>query len=257
MNIKDIKSPADLADNHDLEAYLRATAAINPNGFMQPFVLAAADEIKRLREAGLSMGGMATNEQTEVVLAAFAVVDAQRNLRSTYNATGPDAADQEQAANIENNHANDRLTMAVDATRRTAWGRKGGIPVSGALRGSRERQRQITVLGYTADRDAGYLHGQLAAAALCYLEAHLAALTFVPEGVAPHVTEIMAQRWPWLEEYFEWEGNHPLRNLEKASGLIAAEMDRVQAELVRLGKPVPPAPMVPAPGQKGACPDAA
>ena len=87
----------------------------------------------------------------------------------------------------------------------------------GAQRIADERRRQIHVEGFTAETDQTYEHGELARAALAYVSA---AVNF-GEGM---------RQWPntWNSAY--WKPSlDPVRNLEKAGALIAAEIDRLIA----------------------------
>jgi hypothetical protein len=80
--------------------------------------------------------------------------------------------------------------------------------MSGIERIAAERQRQIDAEGWTAYHDDKHEYGELLEAAACYL------------GVGDPV-------WPWQPESFRPVGN-PIRNLEKAGALIAAEIDRLE-----------------------------
>ncbi len=82
----------------------------------------------------------------------------------------------------------------------------------GAERIAAERLRQIRDEGYTPERDAGYVNGELGAAAISYV---MAALN------VNHGTPLC---WPWSADQFK--RSTPLRDLEKAGALIAAEIAR-------------------------------
>jgi hypothetical protein len=90
-----------------------------------------------------------------------------------------------------------------------------------------ERARQLTAEGYTHAHDDEHTHGQIAAAALCYTDAHLVALTWHPSHHEEKWTQVMMDRWPWGEEYFQPRAD-PIKNLVKAGALIAAEIERLQ-----------------------------
>lgn len=81
-----------------------------------------------------------------------------------------------------------------------------------------ERQRQISVEGYTSDHDAEHVSGELLIAAVCYLRIRCPNL-WVKQTTSPE--------WP-----FELEAWKPtvdqVGNLIKAGALIAAEIDRIQ-----------------------------
>lgn len=83
-----------------------------------------------------------------------------------------------------------------------------------------ERDRQINVEGWTADHDSQHTKGELAFAAIAYIEAdetdslgnlYTAAYSF----------------WPWSRNW--WKPKDRIRNLVKAGALIAAEIDRLLA----------------------------
>lgn len=88
-----------------------------------------------------------------------------------------------------------------------------------------ERDRQINSEGYNASHDDAHDRGQLLAAAMCYASIPLLRLTYTdPET---EITEVMATRWPWEEEWWKPDSD-AVRNLAKAGALIAAEIDRLQ-----------------------------
>lgn len=91
---------------------------------------------------------------------------------------------------------------------------------SGAQRIFAERLRQ-SAIGYTPDHDAEHAEGDLVEAAVCYALAYRS--DDPPFAGDPH-----GIRWPWEPE--SWKpADDPVRNLEKAGALIAAEIDRLQA----------------------------
>ena len=81
-----------------------------------------------------------------------------------------------------------------------------------------ERQRQITVEGWTPEHDDEHKWGALAKAAACYAVNHTDAV----------VLEDGEDAWPWSEEWDKRKYPNDIRNLVKAGALIAAEIDRVQ-----------------------------
>lgn len=83
---------------------------------------------------------------------------------------------------------------------------------------ARERVRQVQVEGWTPTHDAGHNDGDLALAAVCYIES--GHLTMVPPP----------DDWPWEPEWWK-PSEDRIRNLVKAGALIAAEIDRRQAML--------------------------
>ena len=92
--------------------------------------------------------------------------------------------------------------------------------MTGAERIAAERKRQIEVEGWTPEHDDQHANDQLADAAACYLEA---AVALLGEGESSLILEAI---WPWAEEWWKPSAD-PVRNLEKAGALIAAEIDRL------------------------------
>lgn len=94
----------------------------------------------------------------------------------------------------------------------------------GAQRILDERRRQVEVEGYQRDADQQQVHGELGHAALAYLFQAL----FGDDG------EVW---WPadWSPATFK-PSALPMRNLEKAGALIAAEIDRQLEGLLRVGE---------------------
>lgn len=82
-----------------------------------------------------------------------------------------------------------------------------------------ERTRQVEVEGWTLERDAEHIHGQLACAAHCYaLPHHLRPFQVRHSGQLPLL-------WPWTSR---WKLGNRIHELTKAGALIAAEIDRLQ-----------------------------
>jgi hypothetical protein len=87
-----------------------------------------------------------------------------------------------------------------------------------------ERARQIASEGWTPENDDVQVDGGLAKAAACY--ASTAAIQSEKEvKVLPPC--FIHKDWPWSREWWK-PSNDPVRNLEKAGALIAAEIDRLQ-----------------------------
>lgn len=105
---------------------------------------------------------------------------------------------------------------------------------TGIERITEERQRQIDVEGLTKEHDSKHDSGELADAAVCY--ADLAAAQVRGAGVEESVYSPRNcwgdLDWPWDDEWFKPSEN-PIRNLEKAGALIAAEIDRLQNRALR------------------------
>ena len=79
-----------------------------------------------------------------------------------------------------------------------------------------ERQRQISVEGWSPEHDDQYVHDDLPRAAACYA---LSAAGYRGDDRA-HV-----RFWPWLDSW--WKPTTPRRDLVKAGALILAEIERL------------------------------
>lgn len=93
-----------------------------------------------------------------------------------------------------------------------------------------ERQRQIEKEGWTAEHDDAHTWEELSEAAKCYITSSQAALASknnvtYDDGYRPG--EGKPSDWPWDSSYWKPSGN-PVRDLQKAGALIAAEIDRLQ-----------------------------
>ncbi|WP_018234376.1 hypothetical protein [Thioalkalivibrio thiocyanodenitrificans] len=96
--------------------------------------------------------------------------------------------------------------------------------MSGIERITSERQRQIEQEGWTPDHDDERGQGDLSLAAACYALQATQDNTLDARGVPA--------RWPWDAHW--WKPSHdPIRNLEKAGALIAAEIDRRERRRAR------------------------
>jgi hypothetical protein len=99
-----------------------------------------------------------------------------------------------------------------------------------------ERQRQLSVKGWTSDHDDLHRDGSMAMAAACYavLSRGLAVgLTF--EEAAEVAFGADDENWPWGAPW--WKPSHnQIRNLEKAGALIAAEIDRLLRKAPSVGR---------------------
>lgn len=85
-----------------------------------------------------------------------------------------------------------------------------------------ERQRQITVEGWTPEHDKEHSKGELAKAAGCYALAD-DARTYNEDISKPFIY------WPWDAEWWKPTPDNRVRELVKAGALIAAEIDRIQS----------------------------
>lgn len=88
----------------------------------------------------------------------------------------------------------------------------------------RERARQKSEEGWTADHDDLHDQGELAAAASRYALYH----------TAYYEQSEIGTYWPWHPKW--WKPADAVRNLVKAGALIAAEIDRIQRKDVALSK---------------------
>jgi len=87
-----------------------------------------------------------------------------------------------------------------------------------------ERQRQIEAEGFTKEHDAEHKNGELAKAAICYAD---------PDVYYHQENRYLKFRkpndfWPWDVRWFK--PTDRIRDLVKAGALIAAEIDRLQAQ---------------------------
>lgn len=93
-------------------------------------------------------------------------------------------------------------------------------PLRSILLIAAERERQITVEGWTAEHDDGHTKCELNEAARAYARA---AEVQIRSGVHPDHSGF----WPWDAAWWK-PSPDPIRNLVKAGALIAAEIDRLQ-----------------------------
>lgn len=84
-----------------------------------------------------------------------------------------------------------------------------------------ERNRQISVEGFTPTHDDKHDENQLANAAACYALDH--GLSEKEIWDKP----LLDYLWPWEPEWWKPESSR-IRNLVKAGALIVAEIDRLQ-----------------------------
>lgn len=99
--------------------------------------------------------------------------------------------------------------------------------MTGIERIAAERLRQIEVEGFTKDHDEEHTFGELSGAASCY--ARTASRQIGTEYYEAEVVKPPCQEWRWSSEW--WKPSlDPIRNLEKAGALIAAEIDRLLME---------------------------
>lgn len=86
-----------------------------------------------------------------------------------------------------------------------------------------ERQRQIEIKGYAPLADQQYPDGALALAAAAYA---------IPEkNRIKRIDMDVWHLWPWIGVHWKPTPENRIRELQKAGALIAAEIDRLQAEI--------------------------
>lgn len=88
-----------------------------------------------------------------------------------------------------------------------------------------ERQRQISIEGWTPEHDDEHSLGEMAQAAMCYTE-HAMNNSYVGIGnVNKYKAAPAPKNWPWGSIW--WKPKNPMRDLVRAGALIAAEHDRI------------------------------
>jgi hypothetical protein len=100
----------------------------------------------------------------------------------------------------------------------------------GITRIAAERKRQIEVEGWTKEHDAKHDGGELGEAAACYADIASAQMrgAGLEELRDAYIEGWGDLSWPLDDKWFKPSEN-PIRNLEMAGALIAAEIDRIQA----------------------------
>lgn len=78
-----------------------------------------------------------------------------------------------------------------------------------------ERQRQVSVKGWTPEHDDEHANGDMALAAACYAAS---------AGGVPWSDDVPSF-WPWADQW--WKPTTPRRDLVKAGALILAEIERI------------------------------
>lgn len=96
-------------------------------------------------------------------------------------------------------------------------------PITGSERIAAERRRQQEQEGWNSEHDAGHGLGVLTRAAIRY------AMQAVPGPDWETASLEIEAMWPWSKTWLK-PSEDPIRNLEKAGALIAAEIDRILAE---------------------------
>lgn len=94
-----------------------------------------------------------------------------------------------------------------------------------------ERQRQVSVEGWTAEHDDNHIESQLAFAAACYaLHAAFGNPGREDDSDAPR-RAIITSNWPWSWEW--WKPSVARSDLVKAGALILAEIERLDRAALR------------------------
>ena len=113
--------------------------------------------------------------------------------------------------------------VAAPTSKRTSEVTMG---TSGATLIAVERERQMSVEGWTPEHDDQHISGELIAAACAY------AMHADPDGAGEFAVDV----WPWDESFWKPSQADPVRDLVKAGALIAAEIDRrLRAEFKETG----------------------
>jgi hypothetical protein len=86
-----------------------------------------------------------------------------------------------------------------------------------------ERERQVSVEGWSAAHDAAHSSGELALAGSCY-----ALVAGVSDAERSSLVSVFPPRWPWSPSW--WKPKDRRRDLVRAAALIVAELERMDAE---------------------------
>ena len=107
--------------------------------------------------------------------------------------------------------------------------------MSGAELIALERQRQIEKENWTPSHDDGHDMGELAIAAAVYA-------TFDTDASVNYALDCedadIPSGWPWGRNW--WKPKDEISNLVRAGALIAAEIDRLQRQVVKEQSSIPP-----------------
>ena len=99
--------------------------------------------------------------------------------------------------------------------------------MTGIERIAAERQRQVDKEGWDAQHDAKHHRGSLARAAVCYAAAAVR-MPIQAVSTSPFDSRALAYNdpWPWETKWDKRKKHTPMRMLEIAGALLAAEIDR-------------------------------
>lgn len=92
---------------------------------------------------------------------------------------------------------------------------------------ARERERQMSVEGWTLEHDDSHRDGAMALAAATYAAraSSRPVLQMVEHGPVTVRVDVLKLLWPWSHGW--WKSTTPRRNLVKAAALIVAEIERL------------------------------
>lgn len=100
--------------------------------------------------------------------------------------------------------------------------------LTGVERIAIERQRQLEAEGWTPEHDDKHNISEMACAAACYaMGRKLIVFNGYLRGIGFEGEPRLWKIWPWDQPDYWKPSNNPIRNLEKAGALIAAEIDRL------------------------------
>jgi hypothetical protein len=101
-----------------------------------------------------------------------------------------------------------------------------------------ERTRQVNAEGWTQEHDSQHWRGGLVLAAISYSMQYYGTMDILSEQRAYWRNQAVVL-WPWWKKWWKPANRHSqpsIRDLVKAGALIAAEIDRWQADNNRDGK---------------------
>lgn len=91
-----------------------------------------------------------------------------------------------------------------------------------------ERKRQVEVIGWDPEHDEEHNRGELAWAAVCYAAPEDIIRVFLSDGTVERKRWV--DPWPWEEKWDKRSRHDRVKRLIIAGALIAAELDRIQAD---------------------------
>ena len=112
--------------------------------------------------------------------------------------------------------------------------------MNGIERIAAERERQVEAEGWTPEHDDAHADGVMAMAAACYAVHGIVSL--LDERISVRCVwvgpdnSVIRDAWPWASHWDKRDKHPPLRRLEIAGALIAAEIDRLLAKETKGGE---------------------